>query len=88
VKQIREPHLLKDLIMQTLAIERQTPSLFAWSRTARPVPLPTLFGRDPSGEHDTESDEESADLDNVLFGCSTATLLFLPLAVAVAVFVA
>jgi hypothetical protein len=70
--------------MQT-HLECQTPSLAAWSRTARPVSLAMLFDRHSSVRRDADHDDASARLDDVLFGCSSATLLFL---LAVAVFVA
>jgi hypothetical protein len=76
---------LKDLIMQTPHLECQTPSLAAWSRTARPVSLAMLFDRNSSVRHGADHDDASAGLDDVLFGCSSATLLFM---FAVAAFVA
>jgi hypothetical protein len=74
--------------MQTLDLRCQTPSLFAWSRTARPVSLAMLFDRHSSVRRDADHKHASAGLDDVLFGCSSATLLLIPLLLAVAVFVA
>ena len=69
--------------MRRFDLDRPEPSLFAWSRTARPVQIGS-GGEIEGGEHGLDHPRAAtwaARLDDILFGSSAATLLLVPLVV-------